>query len=121
MAFKRNVVFSPTNETTIYPSSGYHFFRLLITGISGNPALVSKMAAVNICNFPIHGLLPKRETGADRFLAKYLEYDGRGIVIAVFDTGVDPGAPGLQVSSSSGDCPDLILKNFLRCYNSMET
>ena len=121
MAFKRNVVFSPTNETTIYPSSGYHFFRLLITGISGNSALVSKMAAVNICNFPIHGLLPKRETGADRFLAKYLEYDGRGIVIAVFDTGVDPGAPGLQVSSSSGDCPDLILKNFLRCYNSMET
>ena len=121
MAFKRNVVFLPTNEATIYPSPGYHFFRLRITGISGNPALVSKIAAVNISNFPIHGLLPKRETGADRFLAKYPEYDGRGIVIAVFDTGVDPGAPGLQVSSSSGDCPDLILKNFLRCYNSMET
>ncbi|XP_031094573.1 tripeptidyl-peptidase 2 isoform X2 [Ipomoea triloba] len=43
--------------------------------------------------------MPKKEIAADRFIEAHPHYDGRGAIIAIFDSGVDPAAAGLQVTS----------------------
>ncbi|HPF34724.1 MAG TPA: S8 family serine peptidase [Candidatus Krumholzibacteria bacterium] len=50
--------------------------------------------------------LPSAETGTAAWRAAHPEWDGRGVVIAVLDTGVDGLAPGL-LRTSTGD-PKLI-------------
>ncbi|XP_068147134.1 LOW QUALITY PROTEIN: tripeptidyl-peptidase 2 [Drosophila tropicalis] len=50
-------------------------------------------------SFPTAALVPKAETGVLNFLQKYPEYDGRDVTIAIFDSGVDPRATGLETLS----------------------
>ncbi len=45
---------------------------------------------------PLAGQLPKQDLGVEAFLAAHPEYDGRGIRVAILDTGIDPGHPFLQ-------------------------
>lgn len=42
-----------------------------------------------------NNLVPKAETQASAFLQEYPNYDGKNVVVAVFDTGVDLGAAGV--------------------------
>ncbi len=57
------------------------------------------------------GWMPLASTGVNEFLRLHPTYDGRGVLIAILDTGIDPGIPGL--SRTSTDTPKLLdLRDF---------
>src|SRR4051794_18299951 len=69
----------------------------VITLIEANREPAAMETMIKPSEYPHSALCPKTETGVSNFLAKNPTHDGRGVVIAIFDSGVDPGAPGLRV------------------------
>ena len=47
------------------------------------------------------GLLPLRALGIDTFRLNFPQFDGRGVVIAILDNGIDPGIAGLTRTSTN--------------------
>src|SRR5438552_7143009 len=64
-----------------------------VTATGAEPALPPPIALPS-------GLLPLRSTGVEQFRAQHPTYDGRGVLIGILDTGVDPAVPGLIVTSA---------------------
>ena len=57
------------------------------------------------------GLMPLRSTGVDQFRTRHPTYDGRGVLIAILDTGIDPGVSGL-ITTSTGAPKIVELRDF---------
>ena len=55
--------------------------------------------------------MPLYTTGIPRFLADHPTWDGRGILIAILDSGIDAGIPGLT-TTSTGERKILDLRDF---------
>lgn len=55
--------------------------------------------------------LSLKQTGVEEFLQKYPEYDGRGTIVFIFDTGVDMGIPGLT-KTSTGEVKVIDVQDF---------
>jgi subtilisin family serine protease len=57
------------------------------------------------------GLMPLKSAGVDVFRVAHPTYDGRGILIAILDSGIDPGVPGL-IATSTGAPKVIELRDF---------
>ncbi|HEY9445086.1 MAG TPA: hypothetical protein VIQ25_17770, partial [Gemmatimonadales bacterium] len=58
-----------------------------------------------------HDWMALGSTRVDRFREAHPTFDGRGVLIAILDTGIDPAVPGLQ-TASTGQPKLLDLRDF---------
>lgn len=57
------------------------------------------------------GWMPLRATGVEDFLRAHPSYDGRGVLIGILDSGIDPSIPGLT-TTTTGERKILDLRDF---------
>lgn len=58
-----------------------------------------------------HGWMPLASTGVEKFLRMHPTHDGRGVIIGILDTGIDPGIAGLGKTTT--DAPKILdLRDF---------
>jgi len=57
------------------------------------------------------GLMPLKSTGVDAFRSAHPTYDGRGVLIAILDSGIDPSVAGV-IGTSTGAPKILDLRDF---------
>ena len=55
--------------------------------------------------------MPSSETGAQAFRTEHTKWDGRGVAVAILDTGVDAFAPGL-LETSTGQVKLIDVRDF---------
>ena len=59
----------------------------------------------------LSGWMPLDPTGVPRFAERYPQYDGRGVIIAILDSGLDTDVAGFR-TTSTGDAKVLDLRDF---------
>lgn len=59
----------------------------------------------------LRGWMPLKPTGVEAFLKLHPDYDGRGVLIGILDSGIDAGIPGLG-TTSTGERKLLDLRDF---------
>lgn len=78
------------------------FLASFLCAIAATTALAQRpgdsVAAVPY--FPPWNFMSLSTAAVDTFLVEHPTYDGRGVMVLIFDTGIDPSIPGLQQTST---------------------